>query len=121
MLFSLFWNFYGFSKATDKFCYSNGLIMLEKTLLKLCFVISIIGIIALFVITVISEEKTDSVTGVIKRSYFDGEKSYLTIALEVEKVVTIEGDFAFQKGKIINASGLDQGDFFNAHKVSIVE
>jgi len=95
--------------------------MLEKTLLKICFFISIIGIIALFVITLFSEEKMDYVTGIVKRSYFDGEKSYLTITLEVEKVVTIEGDYAFQKGKTINASGIDQGTFFNADKVSLIE
>ena len=81
----------------------------------------VIGIIALFVITLFSEEKMDYVAGIVKRSYFDGEKSYLTITLEVEKVVTIEGDYAFQKGKTINASGIDQGTFFNADKVSLIE
>jgi hypothetical protein len=96
-------------------------VMLEKTLLKICFLISIAGVIALFIITTLSDKKQDEVLGVVKRCYFDGEKSYITIAFEVEKVITTNGDFPCAKGAKINAYGIDQGNFFNAENICILD
>ncbi|HOI18354.1 MAG TPA: hypothetical protein PLX15_00630 [Candidatus Woesearchaeota archaeon] len=95
--------------------------MLEKTLLKICFFISIGGIICLFVITTFSEEQHDEVFGVVKRYYYDGEKSYITIGIEMEKVITINSEFPCTKGAKINASGVGQGNFFNANNIYILD
>lgn len=95
--------------------------MLENTLLKVCFLISIAGVIGLFIITTLSDKRQDEVFGVVKRYYFDGEKSYVTITVEIEKVITIKGDFPCKKGAKINASGVDQGNFFNAENVYILD